>query len=325
MRNHRRPAALGGVVLAALSAAALTGCSGDAGGGEDGAPAVATKVSMITHAGDGDTFWTIVENGAKAAAEAQDADLTYQASGGDVQRQVQMMTAAIAEDPDAIVVSLTNPDAFAPVIQQARDAGISVFSVNSGTTDYAEAGSQGHVGEDEFVAGQGVGEQYTEAGVTNMVCVVHEQGNIGLENYCSGIDDSFDGGFETMYVTGSADVAASVASIQAKLEADSSIDGVFVLSADVAPNAASAVAASGKDLVWGTWGTTPDVLDAIESGDLLFTEDQQPWLQGYLAVTSAVLNAQYSFAPGAPVLTGPNFVTADQVPLLRELVGESIR
>jgi len=46
---------------------------------------------MVTHASPGDSFWTVVQNGAEAAAKDLGVKLSYQASGGDVQKQVQMI------------------------------------------------------------------------------------------------------------------------------------------------------------------------------------------------------------------------------------------
>lgn len=283
------------------------------------------SVTMVTHATAGDSFWTIVENGARQAAKDLGIDFTYQAASGDNRKQVEMINAAAAQSPSAIVTTLTNPDAFAPAIKQARESGIAVFSLNSGLAEYQAVGSQGHVGEDEFTAGEGVGKRFTELGATNLLCILHEQGNIGLENYCGGVKSTFSGKYETMYIAGVKDIVGSQAAVRAKLAADPSIDGVFVLLSDITPGVVQAAEAVGSQAKIANWSLTPQVLELIGSGKVQFAEDQQPWLQGYLSVASAANYAKYNVAPGAAILTGPNFVTKDQVPLLTELMKQAVR
>lgn len=283
------------------------------------------SITMVTHASAGDSFWTIAENGAKQAAKDLGADLTYETSGGDVRKQVEMINAAVATKPSAIVTTLTNPGAFAPAIKRAAAEGVPTFSLNSGTQDYQKAGSLGHVGEDEATAGQGVGKRFNEMGTKHLLCILHEQGNIGLENYCNGVKATFSGKYESMYIPGVKDIAGSKAAIRAKLAADPSIDAIYVLLSDVTPGAVQAAEAAGSKAKIANWSLTPQVLDLIGSGKLEFAEDQQPWLQGYLSVSSAVHYAEYAMAPGAAILTGPNFVTKNQVPLLSKLMKEAVR
>ncbi|WP_313196013.1 substrate-binding domain-containing protein [Shinella zoogloeoides] len=291
----------------------------------DAADDTQLSVAVITHAGPGDSFWTIAENGARQAAKDLGAEIVYQASGGDVRKQVQMINAAAAQKPSAIVTTLTNPGAFAPAIKKAVADGIPVFSLNSGTTEYQQAGSLGHVGEDEATAGEGVGARFNEMGSKHLVCVLHEQGNIGLENYCNGVKKTFAGQYESMYIPGVKDIAGSKATIRAKLSADPSIDAMYVLLSDATPSAVQAAEAANSKVKIANWSLTPQVLDLIGAGKVEFAEDQQPWLQGYLSVSSAIHYAQYRVAPGAAILTGPNFVTKDQVELLSKLMKESVR
>jgi simple sugar transport system substrate-binding protein len=57
--------------------------------------------------------------------------------------------------------------------------------------------------------------------------------------------------------------------------------------------------------------TSAAILDYIQDGTIMFTMDQQPYLQGYLGVVFAYLNVTYGFTPPpAPLSTGPAVVTA---------------
>ena len=41
----------------------------------------------------------------------------------------------------------------------------------------------------------------------------------------------------------------------------------------------------------------------------MFVEDQQPFLQGYMAVQAAAFDVRYGQHPFQPIYTGPSFVT----------------
>ena len=52
----------------------------------------------------------------------------------------QLIDAAVASQPDGLVVSLPDADALGPSIQAAVDAGIPVITMNSGSDDFADLG-----------------------------------------------------------------------------------------------------------------------------------------------------------------------------------------
>jgi simple sugar transport system substrate-binding protein len=55
-------------------------------------------------------------------------------------------------------------------------------------------------------------------------------------------------------------------------------------------------------------------LDRIKKGDQLFSIDQQPYLQGYLAVSMLYGYIQWGLTlPQKPILTGPAVISADNV------------
>jgi len=164
---------------------------------------------------------THVETGAKDAAKAMGSELKSGGSG-DPTVQAQLIETYVADNVDGIIVSLANPDAMKDAVKKAVDAGIPVITINSGVDVYKEFGAITHVGQTEFVAGQGAGEQFNAAGLSKALCVIHEEGNIGLEERCDGLEDTFQGDVERFNVatTGVRDIAGTLASIQDKLIAD---------------------------------------------------------------------------------------------------------
>ncbi|MCP4168596.1 MAG: sugar ABC transporter substrate-binding protein [Chloroflexi bacterium] len=274
------------------------------------------------------SFWGVVETGARDGAAAMGVELK---SGGSLDpiEQAQLVETFIADGANGIIVSLANPDAMKDVVLKATNAGIPVITINSGVDVFKELGAITHVGQTEFVAGVGAGEQFSKAGLAKALCVLHEEGNIGLEERCDGLADSFGGEVVRFNVatTGIRDIAGTLASIQDKLIADGDIDAVLALNPNIAIAAMDAIEAVGGDQALATFDLSPDVLEAIEAGEIMFAIDQQQYLQGYLPVVFLTLfntNAN-TVGGGLPVLTGPGIVDASNAAAVKDLSAAGTR
>ncbi|MCX4528846.1 MULTISPECIES: sugar ABC transporter substrate-binding protein [unclassified Streptomyces] len=325
-----------GAVLAAVLGASLAGCSSTGGkraeerakAAEAGRPAVSTPrwtFAMVTHAGDGDTFWDIVQKGAKEAAAKDNINFVY-AHDDQAQQQAQFVQNAIDQKVDGIIVSLAKPEALKDVIAKAVKAGIPVVTVNSGSAQSAEYGALTHIGQDEAIAGEAVGAELTKRGKKKAVCVLHEQGNVGHEQRCAGAKKTFGGSMENLYVEGT-NMPSVQAAIQAKLQADPSVDSIVTLGAPFAPTAVKAKDAAGSKAEVDTFDLNESVARDLKSGALGFAVDQQPYLQGYQAIDLLWLYRYNlnTLGGGRPVLTGPQIVTADEAAKLEEYIKRGSR
>ncbi|MFF4325350.1 sugar ABC transporter substrate-binding protein [Streptomyces sp. NPDC001591] len=325
-----------GAVLAAVLGASLAGCSSTGGkraeerakAAEAGRPAVSTPrwtFAMITHAGDGDTFWDIVQKGAKEAAAKDNINFVY-SHDDQAQQQAQFVQNAIDQKADGIIVSLAKPDALKDVVAKAVKAGIPVITVNSGSVQSAAYGALAHIGQDEEIAGEAVGTEMTKRGLKKAVCVLHEQGNVGHEQRCAGAKKTFGGSLENLYVEGT-NMPSVQAAIQAKLQADPGVDGILTLGAPFAPTAVKAKEAAGSKAEVDTFDLNESVARDLKSGALGFAVDQQPYLQGYEAVDLLWLHRYNGdvLGGGRPVLTGPQIVTADQAAALEPFIKRGSR
>lgn len=332
------------LVMCAASAVVLSGCSSSgsttassaapasapasAAAEGDTAPAdnASMKLCMYTH-GDGGSFWSVAKKGAEKAAADLGVTLDYQESNNDPEAQAQMIEAGTSAGCMGIAVSAPNPDAIKDALAKAEAAGIPVVTMNSGSKDFTALGAFTHIGQDEFVAGQGAGLKFKELGATKVLCPVHEQANIGLQERCDGLKDTF-GNVENLQVTGLADLTKTQAEIQAKLEADPTIDGVFALNADIATGAAMPAAeATGRKISIGTVDLSGDAVQAVKDGTLAFAIDQQQFAQGYLPLVLLYLNQLngHVLGGGLPIATGPGFVTADNADLVQKLAAAGTR
>ncbi|MFE3325764.1 sugar ABC transporter substrate-binding protein [Streptomyces sp. NPDC059176] len=312
-----------GALLAAVLGASLAGCSATGGkraedarkaAAEEGRPAVSTPrwtFAMVTHSGAGDTFWDIVQKGARQAADKDNINFLY-ANSDEGQQQAQLVDTYVDKKVDGLIVTLAKPDAMKAAVAKATRAGIPVITVNSGSEQSKAYGALTHIGQDETVAGEAVGDELDKRGKKKALCVLHEQGNVGHEQRCAGAKKTFDGSMENLYVDGT-NMPDVQASIEAKLQTDDSIDAVVTLGAPFADAAVQARQTAGSKAEIDTFDLNAKVATALKDGRLGFAVDQQPYLQGYEAVDLLWLyrfNADV-LGGGRPVLTGPQIITGE--------------
>jgi simple sugar transport system substrate-binding protein len=305
------------VALAAAVGLLATGCSAfgaadDASDpdGASGSEAGRMKVTLVTHGSEDDAFWDRVKKGAEAAAAKDGIELTY-VSDPDPVGQAELVREAVRDGVDGIALTLAKPQAMKGPVNEARAADIPVVGLNSGIDAWKAAGLSAFFGQDESVAGRAVGEKLNELKAKHALCVVHERGNVGLEARCAGVKKAFGGTTENLYVDGT-DMRAVSGILTARLRQDTTIDEVVTNGADFALTAVAAVAEADSDADVATFDLSNDLVEAVRGGNVQFAVDQQPYLQGYLAVDALWLyrtNGNVSGGGVAPVLTGPAFVT----------------
>jgi simple sugar transport system substrate-binding protein len=303
------------------SGSAASSSSGGSAGGGGGD----LTFAVVTHGSAGDAFWDVVQKGAEAAGDDLGVGVDYQ-SDGDPQRQSQLIQAAVNQDVDGIVVSMANPDALQDSVEAAVSAGIPVVTINSGADRSAEFGAIGHVGQDETIAGQGAGQRLAQDGVKNVLCVVHEAGNIGLEQRCAGASQGLGSNVKLLQVDIN-DLQAAQSTITSQLQSDPSIDGVLTLNSAVASVAAAAASDAGSKAEIATFDLNGDVIKAIQDGSVAFAVDQQQYEQGYLPIVMLKLYAQNlnTVGGGQPVLTGPGIVDSGNVDQIADLASSGTR
>jgi simple sugar transport system substrate-binding protein len=310
-RTNARAIILGIVVWA---------CSGDGGsGGAGGAPSRDTlRIVVVTHGQASDPFWSVVANGVQDAGEELGVRVEYQApTAFDMVRMGQLIEATVASRPHGLAVSVPDPDALGPAIRSAIESGITTVSLNSGDQSWKRLGLLGHVGQTEYEAGRAAGERLAAQGARQVLCVNHEVGNLALDLRCRGLGDGLEGAGATMRVLAVSlgDPEDATQRIKGGLARDPTVDGVLALSPTGAGAALAALRESGRPdrIAFGTFDLSPEVLLAVRDGQALFAIDQQPYLQGYLAVVMITKYLETRTIPGGGeiVRTGPHFVTRE--------------
>ncbi len=281
---------------------------------------------MITHSDDG-PFWSVVKRGADAAAEDLGVEVVWNPGNNDPGQMVTDIETAIAEGSNGIAASLPSPDQLIGPLQDAVAAGIPVYTLNSGVNDYQTIGATAHIGQTETIAGEGAGNRFNDAGATTVLCARQEQSNVGLEERCEGLASTFNGTVIDEFIAPDTDQTEQINAIKAQLEANPDIDAILGTGPVIAVSALTAVSDLGRDVTIGGFDVTSEIIDAIESGDISFTVDQQQYLQGYLPVLLMYLEVtnQNTAGGGQPILTGPGFITPDNAAAVKELVAAGTR
>lgn len=301
-------------------ASMLSGCSATGGRRAEqaasaqvgGCSSSTMTVTLITHSAPGDDFWDLVRKGAEDAAKKDCMTLQYQASP-DGATQANYVSAAVDKKVDGIAVTLAKPNQMSAAVKAAVKAGIPVTALNGGMGAWQKLGVAGFFGQDDSIAGQKTGEKLQQLGAKKVLCVEHEQGNVGNDARCAGVKKVLPS-TEVLYVNG-ADMSDVQTKITAKLQSDKTIDTVLGLKAAVALTAVSSVKESGSSAKVATFDTNAQLVKAIKDGSVEFAVDQQPYLQGYLAIDALWLYKTNgdTIGGGTSTLTGPAFVDKSNV------------
>lgn len=314
--------------LVAAAALALAGCS-SSGGKQATEASIDTprlKIAMITHGEPGDTFFDLVRAGADAAAQKSNIEIQYSADP-EAGKQATLVDNAIDSGVDGIALTFAKPDAMKAAVKRATDAGIPVIGFNSGIDHWASLGALSYFGTDEHLAGTAFGERLNDEGAKHALCVIQSQGQVALETRCDSLKKAFKGTTEKVYVNGT-DMTSVQSTLQAKLQSGKDIDYVVTLGAPFALTALDSVDGAGSDAKVATFDTNKELVDKIKDGSVQFAVDQQPYLQGYLAIDAFwlyVTNGNFAGGGKEPVLTGPAFIDSENIDDIADFAAKGTR
>jgi rhamnose transport system substrate-binding protein len=154
------------LAIGAAVAVALTGCTqknqaepGAAGGGAGASAAPATyKVAFVPKLQGVPYFEAMNAGGQKAAAELGNVEWLYQGpTQADAAAQADIVRSYIQQKVNTLIVAPNDPDSMAPLLQQAKDAGIHVATAD---TDAPNSVREVFVNQ---ATAEGIGQGLTDA------------------------------------------------------------------------------------------------------------------------------------------------------------------
>jgi simple sugar transport system substrate-binding protein len=296
----RRTALTGGA--AGLAAFALEACGSSsktttaaASGGGSGVfgSHKSFKFVMVNHVTT-NVFFVPTQYGAADACSL--LGCSYQWTGSensDVNEMVNSLNSAVTSGADGIAISLVDLHAFNQPVQAAISAGIPVIAYNA---DAVGNGRLAYIGQDLLKAGQQMGQR-----IASLV----PSGDVGLFIATPGaanIQPRIDGAIQAIKASGKPITTHTVATGAAVPQELSTIDaywvghpktkGLFAVDGGSTQSVAQVMqkySLRNKGIKAGGFDLTPVTQQLLASGELDFTIDQQPYLQGFLPILQLFL------------------------------------
>ena len=274
-------------------------------------------IKMITHGQATDPFWNVVRNGAKDAAQDLGISVQYQSPQNfDMVTMSRMIDAVIATNPDGLILSVPDIPALKKSIISASKNNIPIIVINAGSKIIEEVDILTYIGQSEYKAGMKAGQEMVKHNVKSVLCINHEVGNISLDQREQGfrrVLSENDITVKTIPIDAS-DPSETRETIRAYLSTNKTIDGILTLG----PLGALPIMNLLKDIdkknniKLATFAFTPEIIDGIMNGHVLFALDAQQYLQGYLPVILMNLYIINRNTPAYKMLeTGPSIINID--------------
>lgn len=240
-------------------------------------------------------FWQAVKQGAEQAADEFDVKITFEGpeSESQVDKQIEMLRAALDKKPDALGFAALDSQAATPLLEEAQNKKIPVVAFDSGvdsdiplataSTDNKAAAALAADKMAEFIGGKG-----------KIALIVHDQTSVTGVQRRDGFKEQIESKYPNIEIVdiqyGGGDHLKSTDLAKAIISAHSDLKGIFGSnegSAIGVVNAVQELNKSGSLVVVG-FDSGKQQIDAIKSGLMAGAVTQNPVGIGYETVKAAV-------------------------------------
>jgi ribose transport system substrate-binding protein len=274
-------------LLGALSAVAMLAASNGAAFAQD-----TYDIALISK-GFQHQFWQAVKAGADKAAAEFGANVTFEGPESETQvdRQMDMLAAALSRNPDAIGFAALDSQAAVPLLQQASDAGIPIIAFDSGvdsdiplstaTTDNVAAAALAADKMAELIGGEG-----------KVAVVAHDQtsrtGIDRVDGFVNRIKEAYPNIEVVSVQYGGGDQLASTEITKSILLANPDLKGIFGANEGSAIGVANGKTELGSQIVVIGFDSGAAQKGMITSGVMAGAITQNPVGIGYETVKAAI-------------------------------------
>lgn len=305
---------------------------------QDAAP---LKIVFTHHSSPGNVFWQAVKRGFEDACALVKADcqMVFTQTEGSIEQQIANMNAALAGQPDALITSIVDNNAFDGIIQDARDQGVIVIASNVDDLEGAKGNArQAFIGQGFDPAGYALAEKMSElfpaegpirvlVGISSPGQNWSEQRGGGVMRFMQDYKDAHpDRDISWERIDSGTDLAVAADRFNAYYTGHPDLTAYFDTGywhAGAARVLKDAGVEPGKVLLGG-FDLVPEVLTAMKEGYIQVEVDQQPYLQGYLPVIQVNLMKTLGLSAW-DVDTGQGLITPDQVDNVMALSEQGLR
>lgn len=294
--TRRRLLSGAGLASAGLAASALlSGCANASSGGGVGAfPSTPKFRFVFVNHVITNPFFQPTQYGIQDACTLLNCTSQWTGSKSSiVPEMVNALNTAISGKADGIAVSVVDTKAFKAPVDKALNAGIPVVSYNAdGAVGNPGSNRLAYVGQDLFVSGQQVGTKLASLMKSpgDVVGFIATPGSLNIQPRIDGAKDALQksGKMKSFKaVTTGAETPQEISTIDAYVQAHGNVTAYFSVDGGSTEGLGDAMTKhklKSKGVVAGGFDLEPKTLEAIKAGNLDFTVDQQPYLQGFLPV-----------------------------------------
>ena len=238
-------------------------------------------------------FWQAVKQGADQAAEELGVNVTFEGPDSETQvdRQIDMLAAALARQPDAIGFAALDSQAATPLLQQAQDAGIPVVAFDSGVESDIPVAT---AATNNLAAAALAADKMAEliGGSGKIALVVHDQtSRTGIERR-DGFVNQIEAEYPDIEIVsiqyGAGDHLQSTEITKSILQANPDLAGMFGANEGSAIGVVNGARELDRDIVIIGFDSGAQQLEAIRNGDMDGAITQNPVGIGYETVAAAV-------------------------------------
>jgi simple sugar transport system substrate-binding protein len=307
-------------ILAACGSSGSSSASGASGGGsaEVFGSHPNYKFVIVNHVTT-NPFFVPTQYGAADACKL--LGTSYQWTGSEssnVNQMVDAVNTAVTSGADGIAVALIDDHAFNEPVEAALKAGIPVVAYNA---DAPTNKRLAYIGQDLFLAGVQMGERIVAAVPSGDVALfIATPGSANLqpriEGALSAIKKSGKPITAHTIATG-ASVPGELSTIEAYWQGHQSTKGMYAVDGGSTESLAKVMQKFGlpaKGIKAGGFDLTEQTQKLLQEGNIEFTIDQQPYLQGFLPVLQLFLwHVSGSLTGPAETDTGLKFLNKETV------------
>ncbi len=234
-------------------------------------------------------FFTPTQYGAADACKL--LGCSYQWTGSEssnVNQMVNALNSAVTSGADGIAVALIDLHAFNAPVEAAIKAGIPVVAYNADAPGNARLS---YIGQDLKLAGEKMGERIAEAvGSGDVALFIATPGSANLQPRIEGAEKAIKASGKPITVhsvaTGAA-VSGEESTIEAYYLGHKSTKGMYAVDGGSTESLAKVMQKLGlpaKGVKAGGFDLTEATQKLLSEGNIEFTIDQQPYLQGFIPV-----------------------------------------
>jgi simple sugar transport system substrate-binding protein len=282
-----------GLASAGLAATALlSACKEEAQGAIGNFPATPKwKFVFVCHVTT-NPFFTPTQYGAQDAAKLLGCEFQWTGSQNSVVAEmVDATNAAVAGKADGLALAVVDRNAFKAPVDRALDAGIPVVSYNAdGAREDPGTNRLAYIGQGLYESGYALGQQaLRKIDSGDVVGFIATPGQLNIQPRIDGAQQAFkDSGKPVNFtpVATNADITQGLSIIDAYAQGHPNLAGMLGVDAGSTQSIGQTVGKykmRDKGLkVAGGFDLLPETLNSVKAGDLDYTIDQQPYLQGFL-------------------------------------------